>query len=347
MMPAFHHEHIIASVDVMFEEAGVALADWRPGQTIDVYEWTRNLAMRIAMRALLGLDPDDRGRGEAAAEHFERALSYYGIEYPARLLRGPGSPWRKMHRSRKILDEILFEEIRRRRASGADDSFDILGLLLEATDEDGSKLSDQEIRDQAITLMFAGHDTTTSTVSFLLYELSRSPGELQKLTAEQDEVLGGSSPDAMTLEKGLPRLEMVMDETLRLYPPAWIGPRRAMVDYEFAGHTVKAGQLRPLLLVGEPPAASGVPGSRGVRAGALHQGAKDGAPARRLHPIRRGLAHLHRQALRPDGGEGDRDGDPSALPAGADPRPEHARAPDADPEPRGRSRDGRARALTT
>ncbi len=75
MMPAFHREHIIASVEVMFEEAGAALADWRPGQTIDVYEWTRNLAMRIAMRALLGLDPDDRGRGEAAAQHFEqRAL---------------------------------------------------------------------------------------------------------------------------------------------------------------------------------------------------------------------------------------------------------------------------------
>jgi len=241
MMPAFHREHIIASVEVMFEEAAVALASWRPGQTIDVYEWTRNLAMRIAMRALLGLDPDDRGRGEAAAEHFERALSFYGTEYPVRLLRGPGSPWRKMHRSRKILDEILFEEIRRRRKSGPGDTFDILGLLLEATDEDGSKLSDQEVRDQAITLMFAGHDTTTSTVSFLLYELARNPGELANLTAEQDEVLGSSAPDAMTLEKGLPRLEMVMDETLRLYPPAWIGPRRAMEDYEFAGHTVKAG----------------------------------------------------------------------------------------------------------
>ena len=241
MMPAFHREHITASVEVMFEEAHAALNGWQAGQRIDVYEWTRRLAMRIAMRALLGLDPDDRGRGEAAAKHFELALSFYGTDYFYRLLRGPGSPWRKMHRSRKILDEILFEEIRRRRMSGADDSFDILGLLLEATDEDGSKLSDQEVRDQAITLMFAGHDTTTSTVSFLLYELARHPSELAKLVAEQDDVLGGSSPDAMALEKALPRLEMVMDETLRLYPPAWIGPRRAMEDYEFAGHTVKKG----------------------------------------------------------------------------------------------------------
>ena len=241
MMPAFHRDHIVASVDVMFEEANAALSKWRPGDRVDVYEWTRRLAMRIAMRALLGLDPDDRGRGEAAAEHFERALSYYGIDYVYRLIRGPGSPWRRMHRSRKVLDEILFEEIRERRRGSRPESFDILGLLLEATDEDGSKLTDQEVRDQAITLMFAGHDTTTSTVSFLLYELSRNPSELAKLVAEQDEVLGGSAPDAATLERELPRLEMVMDETLRLYPPAWIGPRRAMVDYEFAGHTVKAG----------------------------------------------------------------------------------------------------------
>ena len=146
-----------------------------------------------------------------------------------------------MHRSRKILDEILFEEIRRRRRSGPGDSFDILGLLLEATDEDGSRLSDQEVRDQAITLMFAGHDTTTSTISFLLYELARNPSEREKLIAEQDDVLDGMAPDAMTLEKGMPRLEMVMDETLRLYPPAWIGPRRAIEDFEFAGHEVKAG----------------------------------------------------------------------------------------------------------
>lgn len=241
MMPAFHREQIAASVEVMFEEAGAAISRLAPGQRFDVYEWTRNLAMRIAMRALLGLDPDDRGRGELAAEHFERALSFYGIDYQWRLLRGPGSPWRKMHRSREILDEILFDEIRRRRAEGPTGALDIMGMLLEATDEDGSELSDREVRDQAITLMFAGHDTTTSTVSFLLYELARHPAALEALWAEQDELLGGGAPDAETLERSLPQLEMTVDETLRLYPPAWIGPRRAVEDFEFAGHEVKAG----------------------------------------------------------------------------------------------------------
>ncbi len=197
--------------------------------------------MRIAMRALLGLDPDDRGRGALAAEHFERALAYYGTDYHLRLSRGPGSPWRRMQRARRSLDAILFDEIRGRRAAGPDDRMDILGMLLAASDEDGSTLSDREVRDQAITLMFAGHDTTTSTLSFLLYELARHPDALARLEAEQDAVRDGGMPDAATLERGMPQLEMAVDETLRLYPPAWIGPRRAVEDFEFAGHAVKAG----------------------------------------------------------------------------------------------------------
>jgi len=103
MMPAFHREQIMAATEVMFEEGEAALARWRPGETIDIYHWMRNVAMRIAMRALLGLDPDDRGQGAEAAEHFERALSYYGIDFHKRLLRGPGSPWRSMQRSRARL----------------------------------------------------------------------------------------------------------------------------------------------------------------------------------------------------------------------------------------------------
>ena len=114
-------------------------------------------------------------------------------------------------------------------------------MLLAATDEDGSALSDQEVRDQAITLMFAGHDTTTSTITFLLYELARHPAALARLQAEQDRVLGGSLPDATCLERELPELEMAVDETLRLYPPAWIGPRRAVERFEFGGHEVPAG----------------------------------------------------------------------------------------------------------
>src|SRR5262249_22085080 len=106
MMPAFHREQVAAAIEAMTVEAEQALTALRPGAVVDVSEWMRNLAMRIAMRALLGLDPDEAGKGAAAAEHFERALGFYGIDFALRLLRGPGSPWRKMTASRRVLDEI-------------------------------------------------------------------------------------------------------------------------------------------------------------------------------------------------------------------------------------------------
>ena len=242
MLPAFHREAIAAATETMIEEAERALAGWRVGEVVDVYHWARELAMRIAMRALLGLDPDDRGRGAVAAKQFERALSFYGTDYPLRILRGPGSPWRRMQAARRILDEILYAEIARRRKRPGQGRVDVLSMLLEAHDEDGSRLSDQEVRDQAITLMFAGHDTSTSTISFLLFELARHPHVLARLFDEQDRVLSGSSPSPEPLARGdLRELEMALDETLRLYPPAWIGPRRAIEEFEFAGHHVPAG----------------------------------------------------------------------------------------------------------
>ena len=238
MMPAFHRERIADAVDTMADEARRAMAHWRPGEVIDVYEWMRGLAMRIAMRALLGLDPDDRDRGAAAARHFERALSFYGTEFHMRLLRGPGSPWQRLLESRRALDEIVYEEIARRRADTDGDRGDILGMLTAAEDEDGSRLSDKEVRDQLMTLMFAGHDTSTSTLSFLMYELARHPHVIARLQDEQDRELGDGDPTYEQIERGLPELDMALDETLRLYPPAWIGSRRAVRDFEFGGYTV-------------------------------------------------------------------------------------------------------------
>jgi len=135
---------------------------------------------------------------------------------------------------------VIYAEIARRRRAG-EAGEDILSLLLEARDEDGSGLSDHELRDQVMTLLFAGHDTTTSTLSFLLYELSRHPDALARVREEQDRVLGDRTPTAGELMAELPELDLALDETLRMYPPAWIGPRRAVESFEFAGVTVPAG----------------------------------------------------------------------------------------------------------
>jgi cytochrome P450 len=241
MLPSFHRERVAGSADVMIEETTHALESWRVGQTVDLYHWTRALALRIAMRALLGFDAD-RGEDLHAADEFEEALAFWGTDYLLQTLRGPFSPFSRMQKHRKRLDALIYEEIARRRASG-ERREDLMSVLLEATDDAGEPLSDREIRDHLITLLFAGHDTTTSTVTFLFYELLQAPEALARVTAELDTVLAGREPTAEELVTGLPELEAVMDETLRMYPPAWVGPRRAVESFEFAGVPVPAGSL--------------------------------------------------------------------------------------------------------
>ena len=144
------------------------------------------------------------------------------------------------HRER--LDALIYEEIARRRSSD-ERRDDLMSVLLDATDDAGEPLSDREVRDHLITLLFAGHDTTTSTVTFLFYELLQAPEALARVTEELDRELAGRPPTAEQLVGGLPELEAVMDETLRMYPPAWVGPRRAVESFEFAGTAVPSGAL--------------------------------------------------------------------------------------------------------
>jgi len=239
MLPGFHRERILASVDVMVAETERALDQLTPGEHIDLYTWTRRLTLRIAMRALFGLDPDGAvARSVDAAGLFEQALAFFTSETTLRMFRGPLTPWARMQQAARSLDELIYSEISSRRSTG-ERGEDILSLLLDAHDEDGSTLTDLQIRDEVMTLMFAGHDTTTSTVAFMFYELAHHPEILARLYAEQDAELEGGRPSASQLMSGeLAELEMVFDETLRKYPPAWVGPRRSVEPFEFAGCTV-------------------------------------------------------------------------------------------------------------
>ncbi|HEX8206607.1 MAG TPA: cytochrome P450 [Solirubrobacteraceae bacterium] len=231
MLPVFHRERIAKAAETILEEATRAV-DALPTGRVDLYHWTRGLALRIAMRALFGLDAD---RAPNAAADFETALSYYSRDYFLQVMRGPRTPFDRMQRARGRLDELIYAEIARRRASG-ERGDDLLSLLIDARDEDGSSLDDDHIRDEVMTLLFAGHDTTTSTIAFLFYELSRNHDVRDRLEEELDgeeaigvEHLGGN---------GLPYLEMTIDETLRKYPPAWVGPRRSIRPFTFAGAQV-------------------------------------------------------------------------------------------------------------
>ncbi len=239
MLPAFHRERIAASMGVMIEETERALSDWKPGVQLDLYAWTRHLATRIAMKALFGIDPDgDAARTIDAAGLFEQALGYYASAYQYRFIGGPGTPWARLQSASKKLNNMLYAEISERRRTGRRGE-DVLSLLLDAHDEDGGKLTDRQVRDEVMTLLFAGHDTTTSTVSFMFYELSHQPEIAKAIAAEQDALPPGGALDAGKLMSGeLAQLEMTMDETLRKYPPAWIGPRKSVEPFEFQGHVV-------------------------------------------------------------------------------------------------------------
>ena len=241
MLPAFHRERIAASIGVMTEETERALDQWLPGERIDLYSWTRHLATRIAMRALFGIDPDgETARSIDAAALFEQALWFYASGYQYRFLRGPLTPWAQLQEASKKLDHMLYGEIGRKRATG-ERGEDVLSLLLDAQDEVGEGMTDTHIRDEMMTLLFAGHDTTTSTVAFMFYELARHPHLLDALVAEQGSSLHEGKPSAEQLISGeLTQLEMTLDETLRKYPPAWIGPRKSVQSFEFQGHTVPA-----------------------------------------------------------------------------------------------------------
>ncbi|MBV9309671.1 MAG: cytochrome P450, partial [Solirubrobacterales bacterium] len=240
MMPAFHRRRLDRSAEVMVNEALRALATWRSGSVVDVYEWVRDLAMSIAMRALVGLDPQADGLGHRAATVFERALAYYDTENWMMLLRGPGSPWSRMLAARRELDGLLYAEIERRRIEGGGGE-DVMSMLLEARDEAGEGFTSVELRDQIMHLLFGGHDTTSSTLSFLFYELARHPKVMERVVGEIFSVLGDRAPSASDLLDGLPYLGMVVDETLRLYPPVWFGPRMSVMPFEFGGFAIPAG----------------------------------------------------------------------------------------------------------
>jgi cytochrome P450 len=239
MLPAFHREYIERVAVTMIEEALAAAERLDEGQVVDVYRWVRELAMRIALRGLLGLDATG-GRERALAAAFESSLAIHGEPVLMQMLPLPGGPLRRAIAARHTLDALVRAEIEERRRRG-DPGKGVLGLLLAATDDAGASIPTGVVRDQAVTLLFAGHDTTTTTFTFLMHELGRNPGVRAAVEHELDGAVGNGRPSPGQLDgQALPVLERTLKETLRCYPAAWVGPRRATRDVTLAGVAVPA-----------------------------------------------------------------------------------------------------------
>jgi cytochrome P450 len=206
LLPAFHRDYIAAMAETLIQQTLVAVEMLREGQVVEIYRWVRELALRIALRGLLGMEANE-GRERTLAAAFEASLAIHGEPVLLQMLPAPRTPLARAIAAQRTLDLAVRAEIEERRRRG-DAGRGVLGLLLSATDDGGVPLSTSVIRDQAITLLFAGHDTTTTTFTFLAHELGRNPPAREAVEAELDRVLGARGPTAVELDgSALPVLE--------------------------------------------------------------------------------------------------------------------------------------------
>jgi cytochrome P450 len=238
--PAFHREQVAAYGAVMVDFTERAVAEWRDGDVRDVHQDMMGLTSRIAAQTLLGADVgSDVDQVEPAldvvieqiAVRFKRPFAFPdAVPTPGNLR------YRKaVHR----LNDLIYKVIRERRAATSR-SDDLLSLLLHAQDIDGTRMTDRQLRDEAITLFLAGHETTALALSWTWYLLSQHPEVEAKLWAELAAVLGGRSPSVADLDR-LRYTGMVVMESLRLYPPAYVMGREAVNDCEIGGYPVGRG----------------------------------------------------------------------------------------------------------
>jgi cytochrome P450 len=235
MQPAFHRERVAAYGRTMVEYAERVRGGWRDGETIDAAQEMMRLTLSIAGKTLFDLDVASQA-AEVGAALTDVMESFWMTMMPFIdvLERLPIPLLRRAQRARTRLDKIIYGMIAERRSQGAGihDRGDLLSMLLLAQDDEdeGRRMSDEQVRDEAMTIFLAGHETTANALTWTWYLLSGSPQIEQRLHDEIDHVLQGRTPTAADIPS-LPFTERVVTEAMRLYPPAWILGRRAIDEY--------------------------------------------------------------------------------------------------------------------
>jgi cytochrome P450 len=237
--PAFHRTRVASYGETMVRFAERLVADWKDGEERDIHAEMMRLTLQIVAKTLFDADVD----GEAQqVGHALEAIMELNSDFRKLILMPPWLPTPrniKASIATRRLDKIIFRFIEQRRTSGKD-SGDLLSMLLAAQDEDGSRMNDQQLRDEAMTIFLAGHETTANALSWTWLLLSQNPACEEKLHAELATVLDGRTP---TLDD-LPNLRYasnVISESMRLYPPAWGMARVAIEDLEIGGYPIPKG----------------------------------------------------------------------------------------------------------
>jgi cytochrome P450 len=237
--PAFHRQRISGYADVMVEFTHRLSSSWCNGEARDIHQDMMRLTLEIVVKTLFNSDVS----GDAAK--VERALSQIVKPFSSQATlkwiidnRLPTKTHRQFNEWAKEIDKIVYRIISERRASGSDQG-DLLSMLLAAHDEDGSQMTNRQLRDEVMTLFLAGHETTALTLSWAWYLLAQNPDAEEKFHAELDEVLNGRLPAADDLSR-LKYTEMIAKESMRLYPPAYALGRESINECEVGGFRMPA-----------------------------------------------------------------------------------------------------------
>jgi cytochrome P450 len=237
--PAFHRARIAGYASTMVEYTERLLHEWQDGEERDIHAEMMRLTLQIVGKTLFDADVerDAQDIGKSMELLLELSANFRRTIFIPHWVPTPTNF--RMERAIRQIEKVLYRMIAEKRASGRD-SGDLLSMLLAAQDEDGSRMTDQQLRDEAITLFLAGHETTANTLSWTWWLLAQNPAVEAKLHAELRTVLAGRAP---TLDD-LPRLvytNHIITESMRLYPPAWGLARTAIEDHEIAGYAVPKG----------------------------------------------------------------------------------------------------------
>ena len=241
--PAFHRARVAAYGDTMAQYIERRIATWTAGAVFDLSREMGAYTLAVVGKTLF--DADIEGEAPeigAALTASLAAFNFSVLPFSELLLKLPLPVARRFRRARLRLDATIYRLIAERRASGADRG-DLLSMLLLAQDEEGGGggMSDLQLRDEVMTILLAGHETTANALTWALYLVAGAPAVAARLRAEVD-ALGGMSLGAGDVER-LPYTRAVLAEAMRLYPPAWVVGRRAIAPYVVRGITLPARSI--------------------------------------------------------------------------------------------------------
>lgn len=247
LMPALHRDQLYGQGQLICDLAKEQMAKWRSGQCLNMRQETSEISLQVILQVVFGMVPGERyERLKALLSHLLEAITspLYSTQFffpPLQQNLGRWSPWGKFLHQQQQIDALIYAEIQERRSQSLTDRTDILSVLMSAHDQQGEPLSDQELRDQLMTLLLLGHETTASGLAWAFYWIHRHSATLNRLRSEIQSL--GEMPNPTALSQ-LPYLTAVCKEALRVYPIALISqPRKVRQTVELEGYRFEPGAV--------------------------------------------------------------------------------------------------------